>query len=80
MTELHYGIVGEEYFSNGNTRISYGIAAYVGNEPDDIATVIATVNDISSDKQKLAELVGNCNEMGLSILHLNDVIEDFLVE
>ena len=80
MSELHYGIVEEKYSLNGNTRVAYGVAVYAGKESDDIATVIAAVNDVSCDREKLIGFIKNCNEMKLSLIHLNDAVEDFLAE
>ena len=80
MSELHYGIVEEKYFLNGNARVAYGVAVYAGKESDDIATVIASVNDVSCDREKLIGFIRNCNEMKLSLIHLSDAVEDFLAE
>ncbi len=57
-------------------RISYGIAAYAGTE----TVMVSSIHDITSDKQKLADLIGKCNRLELSLIHLADVIEDFLAE
>ena len=80
MSELYYGIVEEKYSLNGNTRIGYGVAAYAGKESEDIPTVIAAVNDVSCNREKLIGFIRNCNAMQLSLIHLNDAIEDFLAE
>lgn len=80
MTEFHYDIIEERYYLNDNTRVSYGIVAYAGAEPDNIAEVIVTVNDVSCDRQKLTELISICNDMSLSVIHLQDVVRDFLEE
>lgn len=78
MNNVTYGVVEEHHNLNGHKRISYGIAVYADADIDGTVTVIATVNDITSDKQKLEELVQKCNCLELSLIHLNDVIEDFL--
>lgn len=36
--------------------------------------------DISTNKQSTETLIKKANEMGLSPIHLDDVIEDFLVD
>ena len=36
--------------------------------------------DISTNKEKIKNLIALCNEQKLSPIHLNDVIDDFLVE
>ncbi len=80
MTQITYGIVEEIRYLNGISRISYGIAAYANAREDGTVTVLASVNDITFDKQRLETLVSYCNQLGLSVLHLNDVVEDFLEE
>lgn len=75
---ITYGITEELYSLGEIRRTSYGIAAYADIDEDGIATVVASVHDITSDKHKLAELVRKCNQLGLSVVHLNDVVEDFL--
>ena len=59
-------------------RTSYGIVAYANAKQDDTATIVASVRDITSDKQRLRKLVDNCNRLELSTVHLHDVVEDFL--
>ena len=78
MPSITYGVTEEVYFHSGSIRRSYGIAVYSDSPGDGIATVLASVNDISSDREKLKELVGICNRAELSMIHLNDVINDFL--
>ena len=38
------------------------------------------IKDISTDKQKVESLINLCNENNLSPIHLDDVIDDFLVD
>lgn len=38
------------------------------------------IKDISTDKNKIEELVTLCNSLSLSPIHINDIIEDFLVD
>ncbi|MCI8497707.1 MAG: hypothetical protein HFE85_05620 [Clostridiales bacterium] len=38
------------------------------------------VPHISLDQGKLTALIDKCNQLGLHVLHLMDVIEDFLAE
>ena len=80
MITVTYGITEEKYTLGQQTRISYGIAAYSNSETDGTATIIASVQDISEDREKLSRLVQNCNCLELSVIHLRDVIEDFLGE
>lgn len=80
MITVTYGITEEKYTLGQQTRISYGIAAYSNSEIDGTATIIASVQDISEDREKLSRLVQTCNCLELSVIHLRDVIEDFLGE
>lgn len=80
MITVTYGITEEKYTLGQQTRISYGIAAYSNSETDGTATIIASVQDISEDREKLSRLVQTCNCLELSVIHLRDVIEDFLGE
>lgn len=77
---ITYGIIEETYVLCSKSRTSYGIAVYSDVEFDDTATVVAAVNDISCDRQKISALIEQCNRLALSPSHLNDVIEDFLTE
>ena len=78
MPSITYGVIEEIYSLSCSSRRSYGIAVYSDSLGDGFATVLASVNDISSDREKLEELVEICNRAELSLIHLNDVINDFL--
>lgn len=75
---ITYGITEEIYSIGTASRTSYGIAAYADADEDSLATIVAFIPDIISDKQSLSELVLLCNRLKLSLIHLNDVVEDFL--
>lgn len=79
MMSITYGVTEEIYSLGHSSRTSYGIAAYADSEVDGTATIVASVHDITADKNTLAELVFLCNRLELSTIHLNDVVEDFLV-
>ena len=78
MNTVTYGATEEKFYLGARERTSYGIAAYADSETDGTATVLAHVSDITCDKAKINELVELCNSYELSILHLNDIVEDFL--
>lgn len=80
MSSITYGVVEELYSLGEESRTSYGIAAYADSEIDGTATIVLSVCDICSDKQRLAELVDRCNRQELSILHLHDAVEEFLCD
>lgn len=75
--EYTYGITEEVYSIEKHSRKSYGIAAY-SDSGDSTATFVASVHDISSDRKSLDGLVLLCNRLELSLIHLNDAVEDFL--
>ncbi len=72
-----YGIIKEIYDLGENSRVSYGISAY--DVVDGSVVECDSVHDITSDKDKLIRLVELCNNLNLSIIHLHDIVEDFLV-
>lgn len=78
MMNISYGLIEEKYNCGTESRISYGIAVYSNPELDGSATVIESVHDITCDKEKLLQLIKDCNDLHLSRVHLLDVVEDFL--
>lgn len=78
MMNITYGLTEETYILGSNVRTAYGIVAYADAENDDMATIIASVNNITTNKDTLYELVSLCNRLKLSAIHLDDVVEDFL--
>lgn len=80
MTTVNYKLVEEPTPSNHagtSPQTTYGIAAYSASEKDAARIVI---RDITTDKQKLETFIRICNQLDLSLIHFNEVIEDFLVE
>ncbi len=75
-----YGITEEVYSLGTDFRTAYGIAAYADAEEDGTATVLRSVHDITSDREKLKALADTCNRLNLSTIHLLDVVEDFLAD
>ena len=78
MMNVTYGVTEEIYSLGASSRTSYGIAAYTDSEADGTATIVASVHDVTDNKQALVELVSLCNRLELSTIHLMDVVEDFL--
>ena len=66
---MPYQLISSELTIEGRTLPSYGIAC------GDIQ-----VPHVSADKGRLSELIGKCNQLGLHVIHLMDIIEDFLAE
>ena len=80
MTTIVYGVSEEKYSQGGTTRISYGIVAYADSTTGGIASIVASVRDISNNKTRIEQLADLFNRMELSPIHLDDVIADFLAE
>lgn len=78
MFDVIYDIVEETYRCNKEVRTSYGIVAY--DARNGVCDVVASLYDISDDKQRVYELATKCNELELSLDHLEDVVVDFLNE
>ena len=76
--KVAYEMIGEVHSIGEHTYISYGIAAYVDAETSAAKRVIAHVSDISPNRSALEPLVQRCNALGISPIHLVDVVEDFL--
>ena len=72
-TKTHtYSVICEEMISEeGREYTAYGIRA----ESKDNALVIS---DISTEKEEINTLVELCNREELDIIHIYDVVEDFL--
>ena len=75
---ITYGITEEIYTLGAITRRAFGIAAYAYADEDGTATVVAALHDVTSHREKLESLVAICNREGLSLIHLYDVVEDYL--
>lgn len=79
MNRIRYALVEEKYENdNKDVRISYGIVAFSNMEEDGPTTIVASVRDITNDKDGICKLIKHCNRLNLSVIHLNDIVEDFL--
>ena len=78
MNTFIYGVTEETYRVGNSCRTSYGIAVYADPETDESAAIIASVRDISADRESVEQLVHTCNRLHLSPEHLSEVIEDYL--
>ena len=79
MKNITYAVSEERYTFGNETRTSYGIVAYSNADQDGTKTIVASVHDVTSNKVSLSKLVNDCNRLELSTIHLNDVVEDFLL-
>ena len=78
MTGVTYEVTEELYNFDGQSRVSYGIIAYSYAEDNSVST-ITSIHDITPNKKAIEKLVDDCNRLDLSVIHLCDVVEDFLV-
>ena len=78
MLNVTYVIIEEKYTFGNESRISYGISACANENEANTATVVASIHDITSNKEKLINLIDDCNRLKLSTVHLRDVVDDFL--
>ena len=84
MKTILYALTEETYTlpedSSVSFRRSYGIAAYTDWDTLGTASIVASVHDISEDREQILNLVRVCNQLDLSPMHLPDVVQDFLVQ
>ena len=80
MKNITYAVAEERYTFGDETRTSYGIVAYSNADQDGSKTIVASVRDVTSDRTGITKLVNDCNRLKLSTIHLNDVVEDFLLK
>ena len=73
----HYIVVREDYIDDVNARTTFGIAAV--KEYDGCSVVMQTISDVCAKRTPVVQLVRQCNELGLELIHLRDVVEDLLV-
>ena len=78
MINVTYAIIEEKYTLGNESRVSYGILAYSNASENGTATIVASVHDITSNKESLTRLVDDCNRLKLSTVHLRDVVDDYL--
>ncbi|MBE5040484.1 DUF6514 family protein [Ructibacterium gallinarum] len=52
---------------------SYGLDAYDEND-----TLVRRIVDVSPNEQTVSGLVALCNKFQVSLIHIDDIIEDFL--
>ena len=78
INNITYGIVEETYTFENESRIAYGISAYADANETGTSTIVACIHDITTNKERLSQLVNDCNRLQLCVTHLPDVVEDFL--
>ena len=70
-----YVLTETTYHNGEHARTSYGIAVI---STEDNVTVLCSIEDVTDERNELANLVELCNEEKLEVEHLRGVVEDFL--
>lgn len=63
-----YKLTRKEIISEGERYIVYGISCEA-----------TSIDDVSSDKEKVERLISQFNRFSLSPVHLRDAVEDYLL-
>ncbi len=74
MTHSYRLVKGFVYDEENKEYVTYGIEAV-----DPFGRVVKSFSDVFFDKAKAEHLVTLCNSEKLSIIHLEDVVEDAIV-
>lgn len=72
MKNNKYILIRSAFLSEGRLNLLYGIRCVAGWR------TVESCRGISSNKSSVQELVSLCNKLGLSPVHLADVVEDFI--
>ena len=78
MNLITYGLIKETYMIEDNEMKSYGIAVFENIKAENVVLILDSVRNISTDRAKVENLIKKCNELNLSVIHLQDVIDDML--
>lgn len=73
-TPITYFVIPNQANLEDSTYTTYGIGSMHNN------LMIAQIPDVTTDFNKIKSLVLTCNENDLSLIHLFDIIEDFITE
>lgn len=76
MSSQSYILVESRYFLHGHPRVCYGIALV--EEEDGDVTILQTVCDVSSDRERVADFVELCNRIHPSEEWFAELVEQFL--
>ena len=68
----------ETYTDGEQTRTGYGIAAVL--EHDGCTIITESFMDLCPDRVPVERLVNLCNVLKLDVLHLSEVVDDFLAD
>ena len=78
LTRYDYRISASRHVAEGRTYTAYGISVYQTIPPDPLPQLIRDIPDISQSLSRVATLVERCNRLQPSLVHLDDIVEDYL--
>ena len=73
---IKYIIVQNKYYCENLSIVSFGMA--IAEEHNGSVTILKTFADLSPNFADVEKLVRLCNEQKLDLIHLDDVINDFI--
>ncbi len=80
MTEITYRLIETQCVLENDVCTVYGIAAFSGAGSHSPEAAITSIPDVTTDQSKLLELVRLCNLEQLCPIHLEEIVEDFLLD
>ena len=80
MTKMIYRLIETQCILENDVCTSYGIAAFANAGSLAPEAAIASIPNVTTDQSKLRELVRLCNLKHLSPIHLDEIVEDFLLD
>lgn len=78
METEQYILIESSFLTNGVRHTTYGIA--YADSSDGTPVILEAIPDLSTNKERVRQLVKLCTKLQLSPIHLRDVIDDFLAE
>jgi len=76
--DYYYIMLQQKYGEGALRKTEYGIAAVT--ESDDCMIVLRLFTALTTDKSRIQKLVNLCNQLNLDLIHIEEVIEDFLTD
>ena len=77
MNLVTYGLIEETFILKLNVVKLYGVVAYK-NIGSDNEIILDSIRNISTNKEVVQCLIDKCNKYNLSIIHLEDVVNDMI--
>ena len=76
MRTYHYEVIEGSYYIENEVHIGYGIALISNDKNNNLSLIFP---DMSLCFDEIFDLVKLCNDLYLDAIHLQDVVEDFLI-